>query len=70
LAIWKNKSFKIWRIWAIFFIKNPLYRLKSYFSGQSLAKFRPIKNDASKGWKGTFGNDEIFKKHTSQEGNK
>ncbi len=23
-----------------------------------------------KGWKGTFGNDEIFKKHTSQEGNK
>jgi hypothetical protein len=50
IKIWqfrkKKKKFKIWRICAIFFIKNPLHRLKSYFSGQSLAKFRPKKNDA------------------------
>jgi hypothetical protein len=29
----KKKNFKVWRIWVIFSTKNPLYRLKSYFSG-------------------------------------
>jgi hypothetical protein len=31
--------FKIWRIWAILAMKNPLY----IFSGRNLAKFRPTK---------------------------
>jgi hypothetical protein len=35
--------FKIWRIWAIFHMENPLYRSTSYFSGQNLAKLHPKK---------------------------
>ncbi len=32
-------KFEIWQMWAIFFpMKNPLYRLKSYFSSWNLAK--------------------------------
>jgi hypothetical protein len=41
LKIWqfrKKKSIKIWQIWPIVLMKNPLYMLKSYFSGQNLAK--------------------------------
>jgi hypothetical protein len=40
LVIWKK------RIWAIFSMENPLYMLKSYFSGRNLAKFCPQKNTA------------------------
>jgi len=44
LAIWKPLFSKIWKIWAIFFpTENPLYRSKSYFSGQNLAKLRLLK---------------------------
>jgi hypothetical protein len=39
LMIWNFVSFKIWRIWAVLLIKNPLYRLKSYFSCWNLANF-------------------------------
>jgi hypothetical protein len=35
--------FKIWWIWVIFFMKNPLYRSKSYFSDQNVAKIRQWK---------------------------
>jgi len=44
LAIGNLFSFKIWWIWAIFSMKNSLYRLKSYFSGRKLAKFRQKNN--------------------------
>jgi len=36
--------FGILQIWAIFFMENPLYRLKLYFSGQNFAKFPQNKN--------------------------
>jgi hypothetical protein len=35
--------FEIWRIRAIFYLKNPLYRLKSDISSRILAKFRQKK---------------------------
>jgi hypothetical protein len=35
--------FEIWRIWSFFLsMKNPLYRLKSYFSGQNLTELLNI----------------------------
>jgi hypothetical protein len=44
LAIWKPLFSKIWQIWAISFpTENPLYRSKSFFLGQNLAKFRLLK---------------------------
>ncbi len=36
-------SFELWQIWDIFFMKYPLYRLKSYFSGWNLTKLSPLK---------------------------
>jgi hypothetical protein len=33
----ETRFFKIWRILAIFSMENPLYRSKSYFSGQNFA---------------------------------
>jgi hypothetical protein len=42
LMIWILFCFKISQIWVNFFsMKNPFYRLKSYFSGQNLLKFHP-----------------------------
>jgi hypothetical protein len=35
--------FEIWRIWAIFYLKNTLNRSKSDFSSRILAKFRQKK---------------------------
>jgi hypothetical protein len=32
--------FEIWRNWAHFFMENPSYNSKSYFSGKDLAKIR------------------------------
>jgi hypothetical protein len=43
LAIKNFFSFEIWWIWAIFSMENPLYKMKSYFSSQILAKFHPQK---------------------------
>jgi hypothetical protein len=43
INIWRfgKKIFEIWRIWTIFFTKNPFNSLKTYSSGRNLAKFRP-----------------------------
>ncbi len=38
LVIWKIYFLEIWQIWVISFMKNPLYGLKTYFSGQNLVK--------------------------------
>jgi hypothetical protein len=40
IKIWlfSRKIFETWQIWVIFSMKNPLYRLKSYFSSRNLAK--------------------------------
>jgi hypothetical protein len=38
-----EKFFKSWRIWASFFMKNPVCWSESYFSGQNLAKIRQSK---------------------------
>jgi hypothetical protein len=35
-----REIFEIWQIWVIFPMKNPMYRLKSYFSSRNLAKIR------------------------------
>jgi hypothetical protein len=35
--------FGVLHIWAIFFLENPLYRLKLYFSGRNLANFAKTK---------------------------
>jgi hypothetical protein len=40
--------FEIWQIWAIVSMENPLYRSKSYFSGQHFAKFHKKENTAPK----------------------
>ncbi len=32
LEFWNFLFFKIWQTWAIFSMKDPSYRLKSYFS--------------------------------------
>jgi hypothetical protein len=39
----EKKSFEIWRISVFFFIKNPLYMSKSYFSGQNFSPITAIK---------------------------
>jgi len=45
IKIWRfeKKFIKSWRIWFSFFMKNPLCRSKSYFSGRNLAKIRQSK---------------------------
>ncbi len=43
MTIWNFQISKIWQIWAVFPMKNPLYRSKSYFSGPNSAKTRQVK---------------------------
>ncbi len=46
LAIWNFFFFKIWRSWVFSFsMRNPLHRLKPYFSGRNLAKIRQQKKE-------------------------
>jgi hypothetical protein len=45
IAIWIFFSFEIWPIWAIFLMKNPFNRLRSYFSGSNLEEFCQLKKD-------------------------
>jgi hypothetical protein len=45
IIIWQliDFVFEIWRIWVIFFMENPSYKSKSYFSGRGLGKIRQQK---------------------------
>jgi len=43
MIIWKKNSLKSGEFGTFFCMKNTLYRLKSYFSGQNLVKFRQEK---------------------------
>jgi hypothetical protein len=43
-------KYEIWRIWAIFPLKNPLYRSKSYFSGSKFGEYKRNTGPKDEGW--------------------